>query len=212
MLQNVVRWLLPREDHFYDFLERQADVAHDASNAMAEFANRDSTVTRVRAKVQDLEHLGDRIVHEMEEELAKTFVTPIDREDLQRLSSELDTVLDLINAAARASDLFGVHRPTEPMVLLMEKLIECTELLKTTLPKLRKHDYKGLLDDTRSMRKLEKDADAVYRGAISNLFQDPEVDAKTLLREMAVLDDLENAIDHCEQVSRTLANLAVKNG
>jgi predicted phosphate transport protein (TIGR00153 family) len=212
MLQSVVRWLLPREDHFYDFLERQADVASEASQALAEFREESCTVNSVRIKVQSLEHNGDKIVHEMEEALAKTFVTPLDREDLQRLSSELDTVLDLTNAAARACHLFGVSRPTEPMVRLMEKLVECTQLLKATLPKLRRHEYQEILEDTRTLRKLEKDADAVYRQAISELFQDPQIDAKKLLREMHVLEDLENAVDHCDHVGKTLTNLAVKHG
>src|SRR5882757_2112420 len=100
-LQSVVRWLLPREDHFYDYLEREAAVAYEAAVALAELRNPNVTVAGVRTKVQTLEHTGDKCVHEMEEALAKTFVTPIDREDLQRLSSQIDTIIDLANAAAR---------------------------------------------------------------------------------------------------------------
>jgi len=211
-LQSVVRWLLPREDHFYDFLERQATVASEAATALADFHNPDSTVAGVRAKVQVFEHTGDKIVHEMEEALAKTFVTPIDREDLQRLSSQLDTVTDLANAAARTCDLFGVPRPTEPMIALIDKLIECTRVLTQAVPMLRKHEYKELLEKCRVLRAIEKEADAIYREAISHLFHDDHIDAKKLLREKTVLDDLENAVDYCEYVSETLTNLAVKQG
>src|SRR5580698_1852843 len=82
-IQSVIRFLLPREDHFYDFLERQAVVAHKGAHALRSF--KDGDVARVPDAVQLLEHEGDKIVHETEEALAKSFVTPIDREDLQKL-------------------------------------------------------------------------------------------------------------------------------
>ena len=209
-LQSIVRWLLPREDRFFDFLEKQAVVAHQAALVLA--GSKDEDPKTVRTRVQQLEHDGDKIVHEVEEELAKTFVTPIDREDLQRLSSELDTVLDLTNGAARACDLFGVERPTEPMLQLMNVLVECTAVLKNALPMLRRHEYDKLIEEARVLKKLEKDGDAIYREAVSKLFHDPAVDAKVLLREKAVLEDLENAVDHCDQVAETLTQLAVKHG
>jgi uncharacterized protein len=208
-LQSLVRWLLPREDHFYDFLERQAVVAHDASQALASF---NGSAETTRAKVQEFEHAGDRIVHEMEEALAKTFVTPIDREDLQKLSSELDNIADLANGAARAAVLFGVETPTEPMRKLMEVLVRCTAVLKGAIPLLRKHAYADLVEKSRELRKLEKEGDGIYRDAVSKLFHDPAIDAKVLIREKAVLEDLENAIDHCNRIADTLANLAVKHG
>ena len=140
-MQSVIRFLLPREDHFYDFLERQAVVVHKGAHALRSF--KDGDVTRVRDAVQLLEHEGDKIVHEMEEALAKTFVTPIDREDLQKLSSELDDVLDLMNGTVRAAALYGVGRATEPMMGLIDVLVRCTEMLEETMPDLRKHRSQG---------------------------------------------------------------------
>jgi uncharacterized protein Yka (UPF0111/DUF47 family) len=210
-LQSVIRWLIPREDHFYGFLERQATAAHDAALALHRF-NDGTPSKEVRDAVQALEHDGDKLSHQMEDALAKTFVTPIDREDLQRLSSQLDDVLDLTNGAIRAAALNGVDKPTEPMGKLMSVLVRCTEVLKDTLPNLRKHAYGALVESNRAIRKLEKEGDMVYREAVSALFHDDAVDAKRLLREKQVLEDLESAIDHCEKVGDTLANLAVKHG
>lgn len=211
-LQSVIRFFLPRETHFYDYLEEQASVARQGAIVLAKFADNGVTAEEARADVQSCEHDGDKIVHAMEEALAKTFVTPIDREDLQRLSSELDTVLDLMNGAIRACVMFGIEKPTEPMQRLIRILVTCTEKVNEAVPWLRKHRYSDLVGVARELRKIEKEADAVYRDAVSTLFKDPAIDAKVLIREKTVLEDLENAVDQCDMIGDILANLAIKNG
>jgi uncharacterized protein Yka (UPF0111/DUF47 family) len=210
-LQSIVRWLVPRDDYFYGFLESQAEAAHKGAVALARFKD-GASATDVRDAVQEIEHEGDKISHDMEEALAKTFVTPIDREDLHKLSTELDDILDLANGAIRAASLYGVDTPTEPMNKLMDLLVECTRVLKDAMPHLRKNAYAEITEATRTLRKLEKEGDGIYRDGVSDLFHDVAVDAKKVLREKQVLEDLENAIDACEQLGETLANLAVKHG
>jgi uncharacterized protein len=210
-LQDVVRWFLPREDHFFRFLERQAAVAHKGALALGEFKP-GKKIEDVQGAVQILEHEGDKVVHELEEALQKTFVTPIDREDIQKLSSELDDILDLTNSAARACALLGVRTPTPPMLQLIALLIQATSELEVALPLLGKHDYAGLLATSRSIRQIEKDADTIFRSALSRLFHDETVVAKELLREKEVLENLEHAVDRCDRVGHTLAHLAVKHG
>lgn len=220
-IQDVIRWLLPREDHFYDFLERQAKVAHKGANALAAFSTNGSNVEEVRDEVQKFEHEGDGIVQQMEEALAKTFVTPIDREDLHSLSSKLDGVIDLMNGAIRSCFLLGVDKPTEPMRKLIEIIVRCTRTIDDAMPKLRRHQYAEIVSASRELRAIEKEADTVYREAVSALFKsdatgngyrDAASDARVLIREKTVLEDLENAIDQCDAIADTLANLAVKHG
>lgn len=220
-IQDVIRWFLPKEDHFYDFLEQQAKAAHEGAKALSKFATNGTTAEQAREAVQKIEHEGDKIVHEMEEALAKTFVTPIDREDLQSLSSELDTVLDLTNGAIRACVMLGVDRPTEAMKQLIEIIVRCTSKIDEAMPKLRKHQYSEIVGVARELRKIEKEADVVYREAVSQLFRSESAggpfregaaDARVLIREKTVLEDLENAIDQCDSIADTLTNLAVKHG
>lgn len=211
-LQSVVRWFLPREDRWFEFLERQSAIADDGAHALATFREEGVTPELLRDRVQTLEHAGDKLVHEVEEQLAKTFVTPIDREDLQRLSIEIDNILDLANATARACALLGVGQPTPAMIKLMDLLTQCTRQLRQAVPRLRTHDYATLIEESREVRRIEKEADNVYREAVSRLFKDPSIDAKVLLREKEVLENLENAVDHCEHVAQSLINLAVKHG
>lgn len=211
-LQDLIRLILPREDRFYELIERQMDVALRASRALAEFRDPACTPAMLAASLQKLEHEGDALVHEIEELLAKTFVTPIDREDIHRLSNDLDNVIDMMNLAARSCNLLGVERPTKPMVALMDTLLECTRLLTTAVAHLRKRAYGHMSDVTRTIRRLEKEGDSVFRGALTSLFHDAAIDAKQLLREKEVLEDLEQAIDHCDHVAETLGNLAIKHG
>jgi len=219
-IQDVIRLLLPREDHFYDFLEKQATAAYDGAKALEKFATNGTTAEQARDQVQKFEHEGDRIVHAMEEALAKTFVTPIDREDLQKLSSELDTVLDLTNGAIRACVMLGVEKPTDPMKKLIEIIVRCTSKINEAIPKLRKHQYGEIVEAARELRKIEKEADTIYREAVSSLFRDGSggpfregaVDARVIIREKTVLEDLENAVDQCDSIADILANLAVKHG
>jgi uncharacterized protein len=212
MIQDLIRFLLPREDHFYEFLERQATVAHNGAKALSKFATNGQTAAEAREAVQAFEHDGDKIVHEMEEALAKTFVTPIDREDLQKLSAELDNVIDLTNGAVRACDMLGVLKPNEPMEALIQVIVDCTAKINAAMPLLRKHQYTEIVVIARQVRELEKKGDGIYRDAVSKLFHAEDVDAKVLIREKTVLEDLENAIDQCDAIADTLANLAVKHG
>jgi uncharacterized protein Yka (UPF0111/DUF47 family) len=220
-IQDVIRFFLPKEEHFYDYLEKQAHAAHAGAKAIAKFSENGTTAQEAREAVQKCEHEGDKIVHDMEEALAKTFVTPIDREDLQKLSSELDNVLDLTNGAIRACVMLGVQKPTEPMKRLIQLIVQCTEKIDIAIPKLRKHEYASIVDTARELRKLEKEADTVYREAISEMFRDGDGggpfrqgmnDARVLIREKSVLEDLENAVDACDSIADMLTNLAIKNG
>ncbi len=211
-LQDIVRWLLPKEDQFYTYLEDLALASHEAAVTMARWKDPLESSKEICAAVQVIEHKADGIVEQLEDGLARTFVTPLDREDLHRLGSELDDIVDLTNLAARACVLYGVERPTPAMLRLMDVLVESTTVLKDSVPFLRTHRYADLTDAARTLRQLEKEADKAYRDEISRLFGDDSVDAKTVLKLREVLEDMERAVDHCDHVAETLSNLAVKHG
>ena len=210
-LQGIVRWLLPKEDEFYALLERHSVVAKRAADELARFREGRSA-EQVREAVAQLEHEADSILEQFEEALARTFVTPIDREDLHKLSGELDDIVDFAHAAALSCSLFDVDRPTEPMLALMETLARATEIVASAIPKLRSNQYGELGAQVRAIRTIERDGDQIYRAALRSLFLDSATDAKALLRDREVLGHLESAIDHCNHVANTLANLAVKHG
>lgn len=210
-LQDVIRWILPKEDVFYGLMERQSELVVAAAHALAEFVN-GVPAKQVRETVQELEHQADAVVYEIEEQLARVFVTPIDREDIQLLAASFDDIVDLMNLTARTFELYAVPTPSPPMIELMKILVTMTELLRSELPALRRHEYAKLIAAGRLIKQHEKEGDRVFRDAVGQLFHDPAIDAKVLLRDKEVLEDLEKAIDKCETVAERLKNLAVKHG
>ena len=209
-LQAMIRWLLPREDHYYDMIEELGRLGYEAAQALAAFEH--TPADKVRESVQLIEHKADDVVRRMEDALARTFVTPLDREDLHRLTSELDDIIDLANLTARSYGLYNIEKPTPAMIELSKKLITCTEMIRDTVPHLRTHKFTDLIDGGRKVRELEKEGDTIYRTAISELFKAPSIDFRDLLKQKEALDHLENAVDHCDNVADLLANMAVKHG
>jgi uncharacterized protein Yka (UPF0111/DUF47 family) len=210
-LQSLINWLLPREDHFYDFLEQQALVAQQAIPVLGRFVEDGADYDAIRTEVTRIEKDGDRIVDEVLQALSDTFVTPIDREDLQRLSKKTDDILDYVNLTARSLVIFALERPTPPMVRQLAVLKESCDILVEIMPCLRKKQYDVLIQGCQRVHALEKEADQIFRTELSRLFHDPTVEAKDILRAREVLDHLETAIDSCDAVAETLMNVAVKH-
>jgi uncharacterized protein Yka (UPF0111/DUF47 family) len=207
----MVRWLLPREEVFYRLIEDLSARVDDAAKELAKLSDGVSPADVYEA-IRTIEKEADKLVFEAEEQFAKVFVTPIDREDLQALIVSIDDIVDLIHLPARAFVLYGVPKPTPAMSELMRLLVVLGELLRAEMPALALHDYDRLIAAGRVIRTHEKAGDKVFREAVAALFHDPEIDAKVLLRNKEVLEDLENAIDKFEFVAERLKNLAVKHG
>ena len=209
-LQALIRWFLPKEEHFYDALEELARKGHEAAQALERF--RERPAAEIQQGVQAIEHQADRVVHDLEDALARTFVTPLDREDLHSLAGALDDIIDKANLAARAFNLYRLEKPSEAMVQLMGKLGECTAQVRDAVPKLRAHQYESLIEFSRKVQQVEKEADTIYRAAVTKLFSEAPGDFREFLKQKEALDDLEAAIDHCDDVASLLSNLAVKHG
>ncbi|MFM2091101.1 MAG: hypothetical protein RLZZ127_1590 [Planctomycetota bacterium] len=208
--QALLRVLLPRDERFYDILERQMDLGRQAAAALGRLREGGDAVA-VRKDLQALEERSDKELRAMQDSLARTFATPIDREDLERISKRLDGIVAASAQAVRACVLFGVDRPTTPMQLLIGTLGRGIETLAGAVALLRQHDYAGIIAAGRAIESLEQDGDDVFREAVRALFHDERIDAKTILREKEVLEDLERALDRCRQTAELLTNVAVKH-
>lgn len=206
--QSIIKFLLPKEDKFFLILEKQALLTYETAKTLAMFTNDNITIS---TSVQDLEHEGDSLVTHLEEELAKTFVTPIDREDIHKLSIELDDIIDFCNQAARSAVLFKITEPTMAMDKLANLLVQSTSILNQILPSLRKGNFEDFYKAKVEIKEIEKQADKIYRAEINSLVTN-ENNFKSLYCQKEVLDKLENAIDRSEDILQLLVNLAVKHG
>lgn len=210
-LQSLINWMLPREDHFFEYLELQARIAQSVIPVLGRFVEPGANYESIRAEVTRIEKEGDQVVDTMLDALSNTMVTPIDREDLQRLSKKIDDILDYVNLAARSLVIFALDRPSQPMIALLHTLEESCDILVEIMPCLRKKEYDALIAGCQRIHKLEKQADQIFREELSRLFHEESVGAKDILRAREILDHLETAVDSCDAVAETLTNVAVKH-
>src|SRR4030067_8121 len=130
-------WLIPQGKHFFRMHENESNNVLDGSKAFLEMLNNYEDIKAKQQKIKDIEHKGDDIVHEIFEELNKTFITPIDHEAISALASAFDDVLDYIDGAAARFRLYEIKKPEENMIKLAEVLVKQATELNTAMGGLR---------------------------------------------------------------------------
>jgi predicted phosphate transport protein (TIGR00153 family) len=202
---------LPSQVDFLAFFERSADNVLEGAKAfnvmVADYRDLDAKVARIK----ELETKGDHITHETLQALNKTFITPIDREDIHQLSSKLDDILDLIDAAAHRLVGYRIAEATPDLVLHAEMLIKPIETIKTALLLLdNMRHQERIIDLCRQVRQLEHDADVIHHTAITRLF-DEEKDPIRIMKLKEIYENLEEATDRCEDVADVIESVILKN-
>ena len=199
--------LTPRDDRFFPMFVEAAQNLVSATELLGEFLHVSSNRDKLAMQLRDHEHAGDSVTHRVIHELNSTFVTPFDREDIYRLITQLDDVMDAIEAAADFTVLSELETlPTEMtrQVDLLQRAARCTARAMGRL---------ATMDDLASywieVNRLENEADQVYRGLLSRLFNG-SYEALTVLKLKQVADDLEDAADAFEHVANVVETIAVK--
>jgi uncharacterized protein Yka (UPF0111/DUF47 family) len=214
LLDRLVRLLLPRQDRFFTLLEGLADRMTQAAAVFGELADATShqRFLDLSARLKPIETDADQVCHDVYAELDRTFVTPIDREDLDQLTGALDDVIDAMEHAAAFAALYRFQTLTEPMRQLIRIMVRTTEQLAKGVGNLRNFaDPESIRDATVAVHTLENEADAVYRSAIAALF-DNGADVRDLVRQKDMLFTLEDGIDRCEDAMDVIRSVVVKNG
>src|SRR5438094_10391533 len=165
-------WMLPQERQFLELLEKLAGRVDEGAIALAALLHEFRDVPMKCRRSKDVEHHGDEIVHRVYEELNKTFITPIDREDIQSLATELDNVLDMIEAASSRIGLYEIDRPTEAMVQLGDVIKDGMRLLKDAITMSRYMTQPtGVERIAIEVHRLEDVADDLMNNAVAALFR-----------------------------------------
>lgn len=160
------------------------------------------------ARIKDLEHIGDELTHRVIGELNKTFITPIDREDIHDLSAALDDVLDLIDSTAARIVLFKITDPIPAAPELAAVLLSQVKEISAAVSKLQDNDH--VVERCIEINRLENDGDRLFQIAIGRLFDEVK-DPIDVIKRKEIIETLEHATDKAEDVANVLETITVKN-
>ena len=214
IVDRLVRFLLPRQDFFFTLLEEIGGRITAAADVFAELADASGheQFESIAGRLKPIETEADKLCHKVYEELDKTFVTPIDREDLAHLTKALDDVIDGMEHAAAFADLYRFDTLSGPMRQMVRITVQAATELTRAVANLRKFsDPVSIRAQTVAVHTLENEADSVYRAAVEYLFSNG-ADAKELVRQKDMLFSLEAGVDQCEDAMDVIRSVVVKNG
>ena len=203
---------IPREENFYDLFEELADKIDEGAVFFLKMAsNYDYSADNI-ARLKQIEHEADIITHTTYEKMHKTFLTPLDREDIYDLVNKMDSVIDMIEAAAMRMNLYKVQKPAEAVIQLADILVKSVTKIKTIVHAMRSmKNARLILDACVEINTLENDGDVVLRTTIAGLF-DNEKNVFELIKWKEIFERLEEAIDVCEDVSNIAEGIVLKHG
>jgi uncharacterized protein len=203
----VVFQVIPRERAFFDLLERAADnAAEGARELMALVDDTDGADSRA-ARIQDLEHAGDDLTHEILGTLNTTFVTPFDRHDIHHLASAIDDVLDALEAVSDLLVLHGIREPIPQLRQQAETLVRATEAVASAVRNLQ--DLGEVDRSSANIKRLEREGDRIYRRGVAQLYSG-NFHAMEVLKWKDLLREMETALDRCEDIANIIESIALK--
>jgi predicted phosphate transport protein (TIGR00153 family) len=199
--------LSPKDSSFYPLFTASAENLVAATEVLAEFVHEHEHRAELAEKLRELEHAGDQTTHAIFRQLNTSFVTPFDREDIYNLASDLDDVMDFVEAAADLVILTGLGTLPSEMGLQVELLRRAAETTAEAMPRLK--TMTGLAEYWIEVNRIENEADKLYRRLLSRLYSG-EFDALEILKLKEVADQLEEAADAFEHVANVVETISVK--
>ena len=201
--------LIPREEKFYNDFQALADELQRGASLLEQMLAPDRPVWDKADEIKEVEHKCDFLTHEIIQRLNRTFVTPLDREDIHALARSLDDVMDAIDASATLVRLYKLDTVRFGARELARIITACTKQVRLALEAMEKH--KGLITHAVEINRLENEADRAHQQAVGRLFED-ERDPLAVMKWKETLDFLEAATDRCEDVANVLEGVMVKHG
>ena len=203
--------LIPRDYHFYDLLHASAQNLVEAGAALLDLMEHYQNVDMKTTHIRELEHKGDAITHEIMARLHKTFVTPIEREDIARLADRMDDVMDHVEEASAAMKIYEVSGPTThsaEMADIVRLMTIKVEEAISRLPDRRR--LRDILPDCVELNRLENAADDLFRRAMAELFHSETAPAD-IIKWRDIYRQLEAATDRCEDVANLLEGIVLRH-
>ena len=196
--------LMPTEGKFFEYFNQHAELCVKGAREMVALMNNFSDLENRVHAIEGIEKSADKVTHATIEMLHKTFITPLDRDDIHQLIVRMDDILDLLEDAAQTMSLYDIKAITPEAQRLAELCLACAEKVKAAVGLLHNMDNsREILTICQDIDRLESDADHVMRAAMSKLFRD-EPDVRTLIKLKAVYEILENVTHPSEDVANII--------
>ena len=200
--------LFPREEDFFVLFRKQAALVRESCDLLHDMMASWDRMDERAKELKDLEHRADLVTHEIFERLNRTFITPLEREDIHALASNLDDVLDAVEAIGSRLVLFHVKGPTPEALRMTEILAECGQQIEKAVDSLK--NMNNLMSFTIELNRLENESDAINRIVTADLFSGRH-DVLDVLRWKEIYGRLESAADECEDVANAIESIVVKS-
>jgi len=201
--------IIPSDQEFFVLFEKASQNIQDGAELLKELLDNFDDVKGKAREIEEIEHKGDTITHDVIKKLNTTFITPIEREDILALASSLDDIIDLIHAAATRITLYKITEPTPQAKELGFLILKSVRELNRGISHMGKK-MDGVYEHCVEVNSLENEADRVCRDAIAYLFEH-EKDPITILKWKEIYETLETATDRCEDAANVLEGVALKN-
>ncbi|MFQ6134992.1 MAG: DUF47 domain-containing protein, partial [Nitrososphaerales archaeon] len=202
-------WIIPQDKAFFSLLEEQSLLVLDGAKMLRELLHNYKEVDVKRNQIKDIEHKGDEVVHKIQDKLSRTFITPIDREDIDRLSSLYDDVLDFTYTIINKLYFYGIEEITPPMTLFGEVILKSVTELNISFRNMRSLNREEIDRRSVEVHFLENEADELLNKSVAELFKQKDVVA--IIKYKEIYEDLERLTDVCEDVSNLLRDIVLKH-
>lgn len=200
--------IFPKHEDFFDLFRKQGSLVRQGCEQLLDMMEHFEDLPAKAARLKEVEHQADLVAHEIFEKLNRTFITPIEREDIHDLASGLDDVLDAVEAIGTRLVLFKVAKPTPEAIELARIMVRCGVQIEQAVTHLK--DFKNLMAFTIELNRLENEADTISRNVVADLFNGSH-DPIDVLRWKELYGRLEDAADLSEDVANTIESIVLKN-
>ncbi len=207
---GIKEWVVPQDKVFFDLFDQMAATVVSAADLLVEFVENFENVKEQCRRMKEIEHQGDEITHQIYEQLNRTFITPLEPEEISRLASALDDILDYIDGTAQQMYSYGITETDDSMIQLA-KLIQLSVVeIEKAVTGIRTIKNPGLIEERCiEVNRLENVADSVLGHAIMDLFKTG--DAITIIKLKDIYENLEIATDKCEDAANVLSDIAIRH-
>jgi uncharacterized protein len=201
---------IPKDEKFFQLFKEMTKNIIEGAKLLKDMLDNFENPSESQRKIKDMEHKGDSITHEIIQKLNKTFITPLDREDIYSLASKLDDILDLIDASAQRVIMYNVESITADAKSLGFIILQSCLAVDKAVAMLGQRSNEQIFELCVEINAMENEADRISREAISRLF-DEEKDPIQLIKWKEIYETLETTTDKCEDAANILESVVVKN-